>query len=210
MEASKSLKNYEDQLNGKKTDTIYPVILKVPVEKQSLTGRDSVRFLRQYARQAVIASAQKIGVDLPIFEKDNDGAPIPSNGVFWSLSHKPEYVAGVTSDNPVGIDVERIRPVQPSLVNRVIDNDERQLAGMISDALFYRFWTAKEAVLKAVGVGLKGLSQCRICRIIDHTTLVVFYRQQHWMIEHAYYDNHVVSIVNQDHAVQWILPVSGK
>ena len=197
-------------MNLQKTNIIYPVILKVPMGKQSLSGRNQVRFLKKYARQAVVASAQKTGSDFSIFEKDNDGVPLPSNGAFWSLSHKPEYVAGVISDSPVGIDVERIRPVQSSLLNRVVDDEERKLAGTISDALFYRFWTAKEAVLKAVGVGLKGLSQCKIHRIVDHSVMVVFYPQKYWMIEHAYYDNHVVSIIKEDHAVQWIFPVSGR
>ncbi len=197
-------------MNEKQAKIIYPVILKVPEEKRALSGRNQVRFLKKYARQAVVASAQKTGSDFLIFEKDNDGVPLPSNGAFWSLSHKPEYVAGVISDSPVGIDVERIRPVQSSLLNRVVDDEERKLAGTISDALFYRFWTAKEAVLKAVGVGLKGLSQCKIHRIIDHTALVVFYPQKYWMIEHAYYDNHVVSIIKEDHAVQWIFPVLGR
>jgi 4'-phosphopantetheinyl transferase len=133
---------------------------------------------------------------------------VPSSGIFWSLSHKPEYVAGVISDHPVGIDIEQIRPVQPSLVNRIINSDEQQVTGPVSDAMFFRCWTAKEAVLKAVGAGLKGLSQCRIHHIIDKTTLVVSCHQKHWLIEHVYYDNYIASVVRSEKDVQWILPVS--
>jgi 4'-phosphopantetheinyl transferase len=167
-----------------------------------------VRFLSQFAREAVAASAQRSGIDLPKFEKDSEGVPVPSSGIFWSLSHKPEYVAGVISDHPVGIDIEQIRPVQPSLVNRIINSDEQQVTGPVSDAMFFRCWTAKEAVLKAVGAGLKGLSQCRIHHIIDKTTLVVSCHQKHWLIEHVYYDNYIASVVRSEKDVQWILPVS--
>ena len=198
-----------EQMNEKYPDTIYPVILKVPDEKRALSGRASVRFLSQYAREAVIFSAQKAGIDLPILEKDSDGVPMPANGFFWSLSHKPEYVAGVISDHRVGIDIERIRPVQPSLVNRVMDNIERQQTGTISDEMFYRCWTAKEAVLKTLGSGLKGLSQCKLHRIIDQTTLVIACRQEHWMVEHTYYDNHVASVVRSEKNIQWIHTDSG-
>ncbi len=196
-------------MKEKQTNIIYPVILKVPMEKQALTGRDSARYLRQYARQAVIASAQKTGFNLSILENDSNGAPVASNGIFWSLSHKPAYVAGVTAKYGVGIDIEPVRPVSQSLFNRVIDNTEQQLADRKSDMLFYRYWTAKEAVLKATEVGLKGLSQCKIHHIIDKTTLVVSYRQKYWMIEHAYFDNYVVSVVKNDKDIQWILPISG-
>jgi len=195
-------------MNKKSTGIIYPIILKVPDEKQALSGKDSMRFLRQYARQAVISSAQKNGIDLTVLESDRNGAPVSSNGVYWSLSHKPGYVAGVISDNQIGIDIEPIRPVSRGVFDRVIDNDERHLADRLSDALFFRYWTAKEAVLKAAGVGLKGLSKCKIQRIIDATTLIIFFQQMHWTVEHAYLDNHVASVVRRGKDIQWIIPDS--
>jgi len=160
MEASESLRSAENLMIEKFPDIIFPVILKVPDEKRGLSGRESVRFLSQYARQAVMACAEKTGIEFSVFEKDSDGVPLPSNGVYWSLSHKPEYVAGVISDDRVGIDIEPIRPVEASLINRILDSKEQQTAGRISDEMFFRCWTAKESVLKAVGAGLKGLSQC--------------------------------------------------
>ena len=196
-------------MTSQNKNIIYPVILKVPEEKRAFSGRESAGFLSQYAREAVVLSAKKTGMDLAVFEKGSDGVPLPSNGIFWSLSHKPKYVVGVMSETPIGIDIERIRPVQASLVNRIIDNVERQLAGTISDALFFRFWTAKESVLKAAGVGLKGLSQCKINRIIDETHLIVFYDQKYWMVEHAHYDNHLVSVVIKDQKVRWCESVTG-
>jgi 4'-phosphopantetheinyl transferase len=195
-------------MNSQKINIIYPVILKVPEEKKELSGRESVRFLSQYARKAVFASAQRSGIEIGELEKDSEGAPAPSNGIFWSLSHKPEYVAGVISDTQIGIDIEQIRPVETSLINRIMDSDEQQVTGEVSYEIFFRCWTAKEAVLKAIGSGLKGLAQCRIHHIIDKATLVVSCHEKHWMIEHVYYDNHVASVVRSEKNVQWVFPVS--
>ena len=191
---------------NKNRDILYPVILRVPVEKKALTGRELFYFLKQYARQAVIYSAKKKRVDLSILENDSDGAPIPEKGCYWSLSHKPEYVAGVTANQPIGIDIEHIRPVKPALFKKIADESEWQLADTTSDILFYRYWTAKEAVLKAAGTGFRDLARCKIDRIIDGTRLAVAYRKKSWMVEHIFFDTHVASVTIENQTVQWSLP----
>lgn len=187
---------------------IYPVILRVPDEKRMLSGKDLVGFLKQYARQAVSVSASQRGINLQDLENDINGAPKPSNGFYWSLSHKPGYVAGVVASLPVGIDIEGIRPVRPALFAKVMDERERRLANTISDKLFYRFWTSKETVLKAVGVGLRGLSQCKVVRIIDHRFMELEYRDTHWLIENIHYDHHLIAVVKNNSDIRWIFPFS--
>lgn len=187
---------------------ICPVILKVPMESRMLKGREQVAYLRKHARRAVAKSARHSGIDPPDLQTDSNGVPMPSHGVFWSLSHKPGYVAGVVSDVPVGIDVEEVRPVRFALFNKILDETERQLSSTLSDELFYRFWTAKEAVLKVTGAGLAGLSQCKIIDIIDKNLMTVSCHQTRWVIEHTGYDNHLISVVKNDKDIRWVLPVS--
>jgi len=191
-------------------DTIFPVILRVPAEKQVLSGREQFNFLKQYARQAVRCSAEKKGVELSAFQKDGDGVPLPENGRYWSLSHKPAYVAGVTANQPVGIDLEYIRPVKPALFKKVADDREWQLADATSETIFYRYWTAKEAVLKANGTGLRDMSQCKIDRIVDGTRITVSFRGKLWVVEHAFFDTHVAAVTIEDQTVQWSLPPTMK
>ncbi|PIP39142.1 MAG: hypothetical protein COX19_08685 [Desulfobacterales bacterium CG23_combo_of_CG06-09_8_20_14_all_51_8] len=183
---------------------IFPVILKVPDEKKALTGRASVAFLRQYARRAVLLSAEKSGMDIKELQNDASGAPIPAGGVFWSLSHKPGYVAGVTATSPIGIDVERIRPVSKAMFNKILDDREQKLAGANSPEFFFRCWTAKEAVLKVTGVGLRGLSRCKILRFSEPATVTVSYDEHPWEIEQAVYDDHIISVVTQGQVVCWV------
>jgi 4'-phosphopantetheinyl transferase len=184
---------------------IYPVILKVPPESRDLTGRDQTVYLRGYARQAVAASARQSGIDLPALEKGASGAPVVKNGVYWSLAHKPEYVAGVAARAPVGIDIEKIRPVRAALFYRITDEQERRLA-QFSDEMFYRFWTAKEAVLKVTGLGLAGLSRCKITDICSAVELVVVCDGIKWRVAQWLYDNHLISIIANDNKIDWNLP----
>jgi len=136
-------------------NAIYPVVWAVPADKQKLSGRAGVDFLRAYARQAVRRSACYAGSPMTRLPVGENGAPLPAGGLCWSLSHKPGCVAGVVAPHPVGIDVETVRPVEMRLINRVLNASERRLAGADPDPAFwfFRCWTAKEVVLKQAGIG---------------------------------------------------------
>lgn len=207
IEASKSnLQRPTPDRNFKTSDLIFPVILEVPEEKKALSGKDAVAFLRQYARQAVRLSGAKFGMDMQQLHNDASGAPLAANGIFWSLSHKPFYVAGVAASRPVGIDVECLRPVSTALFDKIFDHREQESAGPLTDFLFFRCWTAKEAVLKALGIGLKGLYRCKIERISGPEDMTVSYDGQSFEIKQAHYDNHIISVATQDQHVSWALP----
>ncbi len=142
--------------------TLHPVVLSVPHSHAGLRGRAGVEALSAIARQAVLQSASVSGLALDGFPKDGAGVPLPSRGVYWSLSHKPGKVAGVVASFPVGIDLEKIRPVHTGLYRRLAADREWELAGGRHLSTLFKIWTAKEAALKASGLGLAGLSQCRI------------------------------------------------
>jgi len=77
----------------------------------------------------------------------------------FSLSHSRNIaVVAVTNGEPVGVDVEDVRPIEPEVADSHFSTSERsQLNQLQGDAWlrgFYRCWTRKEAILKAEGVGL--------------------------------------------------------
>lgn len=77
----------------------------------------------------------------------------------FSVSHSGEYAVCVLSSAPVGVDVERIRPLSAlSLAERYFADEEqawlRCLPEQERQIAFFRLWTAKESVLKALGTGL--------------------------------------------------------
>lgn len=77
-----------------------------------------------------------------------------------SMSHSGNWVAvALCETGRIGIDVETERFVEPSLAKRCLSTDElawleEAERGAARTRRFFRLWTAKEAYLKATGVGL--------------------------------------------------------
>jgi 4'-phosphopantetheinyl transferase len=188
---------------GNRYPIIYPVILAVPDKEQQLKGREKVSFLSKHARKALEISAQKSRIQLTYLKKDEKGVPLPFNGHYWSLTHKSKYVAAVIASTPIGIDIEKIRSCSKALFRKTARDSEWKLSDTDPFILFYRYWTSKESVLKASGTGIRDLSKCRIIQIIDDNHLVIDYRNQEWLLEHFYFDEHIASIVKNDFHVEW-------
>jgi len=189
---------------------IYPVILAVPADKRELRGRDQVNFLSGYAREALALSAARSAVEWGTPVKDADGVPQPVDGVYWSLTHKPDYVGGVVARAPVGIDLEGIRPCSAKLIKRVGSDREWDLGDGDQETLFTRFWTSKETVLKASGVGFKGFSKCRVVSVPNDLHLVIDFQKHRWPIEHYYFDGYIASVLMVQEDIRWTILTADK
>lgn len=82
-----------------------------------------------------------------------------SSPLRFSLSHSQSVaVLAVALEEPVGVDVEDVRPIEPAVADTHFSATEvNALNSLRGDAWlsgFYRCWTRKEAILKAEGVGL--------------------------------------------------------
>ncbi|MBC2711018.1 MAG: 4'-phosphopantetheinyl transferase superfamily protein [Desulfosarcina sp.] len=185
--------------------TIYPVILPVSEADRRLKGRDKVKALSRLARFALMKSCEKSGLRLDDFPKNEKGVPLPVGGVHWSLTHKSDIAGGVAATLPVGMDLETIRPVSDALLAKVANDDEWQLAHGDRQKTFFRFWTAKEAVLKAVGKGMAGLSRCRVVEIVDDTRMMLTYDETRWPVAHFWFDGHVAALTPHHCEVSWTL-----
>jgi len=159
--------------------------------------------LSAFARKALGLSAKQSGLVLGPLEKDADGAPVPAAGIHWSISHKSTYVGGVVAPRPVGLDIERITACSAGLMKKVADAAEWDLSSDPSPKLFFRYWTAKEAVLKATGRGLRDLSRCRITAVIDDHHLRLAYSGKTWTVAHHYFDDHLASLTDPPGPVCW-------
>ena len=182
---------------------IYPVILAVPDDKRNLSGKNRTLYLSRHARDALEISARKGRIHLSELLKDENGVPQPCGGNYWSLSHKPTYVAAVVAPERIGIDIEEIRTCSESLFRKIADRREWGLADTDKFKLFFRYWTAKEAVLKAVGTGLKDLSKCKIAHLIDENSLAIDYMNKRWLIEHLFFNGHIASINKGLYDIKW-------
>ena len=183
--------------------TLHPVILPVSAADRALVRGERVRALSRCARHAVALSCEMSGLRLDHFPKDADGVPMPVDGVYWSLSHKSAVVGGVAAPLPVGIDLETVRPVSEGVMDRIATAAEWRLVGGRSLDTFFRFWTAKEAVLKAEGIGFAGMSRCRVLDITDDARMLLAFDDRRWPVEHHWFGGHVAAITAGDATVAW-------
>ena len=96
------------------------------------------------------------------FVYNEHGKPFLPGGPNFSISHCKEGIAVAVDEKPIGIDIEVIRHADESLIERVMNNEERRQiasAKANADALFTRLWTQKEAVLKMEGTGIESFEQ---------------------------------------------------
>ncbi|QDQ02383.1 4'-phosphopantetheinyl transferase superfamily protein [Lysinibacillus fusiformis] len=98
------------------------------------------------------------------FSKNLYGKPyIEQGNIHFNISHSHEWGVCVIDDTPVGVDIERVTPIDVrSMMNCFSDSEQKAIFQLsITDQLqtFYRIWVLKESYLKKLGVGLsKALS----------------------------------------------------
>jgi len=184
--------------------TLFPVIMPVVGVGHGLSGEEQVARLSQLARKALRVSAERSQVRLGELLKDENGSPSPAFGTYWSLSHKPECVAAVVSKDKVGIDIEEMRPRTDSLFSYVACNEEWELQDKSWDT-FFRYWTAKEAALKVIGIGIGGLKSCHVISVPDQNNIVLDYDGHFFMVEQLRYKNHIVAVVKGNNEIEWVL-----
>ncbi|MEV7805573.1 4'-phosphopantetheinyl transferase superfamily protein [Microbispora sp. NPDC088329] len=131
-------------------------------------GRDRARFVVGVALTRLVAGARlgtapdRVAIDrtCPDCPRPHGKPCLRGTGIGLSVSHSAGKVVLAVADVPqVGVDVERValdRPIQ-AMAARVLARPElAQLRRLGEDGHgFTRYWTRKEALLKATGDGLR-------------------------------------------------------
>ena len=130
--------------------------------------RESDRRLRLLGRLLLAQALARLGAagqaDLSF---DGLGRPHLTGALDPSISHTDGLAcAAVGVGCRIGVDVEALHPIEPSLYDRILAPGERR--GVIRsenpDAAFLGFWTMKEAAAKADGRGLQLDPRQLLCR----------------------------------------------
>lgn len=125
---------------------------------------------------------ETVGIDPSLIEiaTDEKGKPYAKNiNIHFNISHSHDLVVCVISDENIGIDIEKIRPVNLSLAKTVCtENELTYLFGKKPTdedytlcenekilKRFFNIWTTKEAYFKCTGTGITNLKS------VDCTTL---------------------------------------
>lgn len=126
---------------------------------------DRNRFVAAHgALRRFLACCLEISPAAVIYEHGVSGKPRLARGLpslEFNLSHSGDLaIVAVARDRQVGVDVERLRelPDAMNIAQTHFTPDERDALGSLPPAerrdAFFRCWTRKEAVIKAVGHGL--------------------------------------------------------
>lgn len=101
---------------------------------------------------------QSIGLGY-LIKKYTPGTPIKYKGsnkpykdnIYFNGAHCNNYIVFATSNVEIGIDIEQVKPVKDNLIKHVFSlNDQSKIIDYDS---FFKYWTIKEAIVKADGTG---------------------------------------------------------
>lgn len=184
----------------------FAVIQRVPSRIKDLERKTRVVALSRFARVAAEKSAMKSSLTVKKFIKDDDGVPQPVNGIYWMVSHKPDIVAAIVSKERMGIDIEKIKVIEEKLFDRILSSREQYLLrNQSKELVFFRAFTAKEAVLKKTTHGIKGLTKVKIIQVMDDRNLILQYRNKKYWIENFYFERYLASVTKDQLNIQWVL-----
>ncbi len=89
------------------------------------------------------------------FLYDDNGKPYIPGGAPFSISHSGKYVVVMVGEG--GIDIQQVKDVNDKVIARTLSADEMEFLSSAEDKtdVFFKLWTLKEAVAKAIGTGFK-------------------------------------------------------
>lgn len=111
--------------------------------------------------------------------RDAQHKPFIGGWKSFNIAHSGDITAFCVADHPVGLDVERVLPVDVEMMADHFRPEEKKYIVDSDDALnrFYDIWVRKEAVLKAAGAGIvNGLTEvCCLERVVS-------FQQKDWYL----------------------------
>jgi 4'-phosphopantetheinyl transferase len=142
-------------------DWLSPEEMRVALNHRFAKDRREFVVTRALLRQILAHYAGRATADL-CFDSNSSGKPMlrGTQSLHFSVSHSRDLALLAFAHSQVGIDVEYIqtRGLRQSVIDQYLARPERShlqaLPAKARAVALYRCWTQKEAVLKALGVGL--------------------------------------------------------
>ncbi len=113
-----------------------------------------------FARQ-LLAEFSDQPADSFIIARTNKGKPYAENcPLELNLSHSGKWLLCAVGEQPLGVDIEEIKPRDVKIARRICTTKEMEFLAPDQPGALLRFlkiWTAKEAYFKAIGTGITDL-----------------------------------------------------
>ncbi len=142
--------------------------------------------------RSILASYLGIEPQQVLFDYQERGKPVlaatlASSGLWFNLSHSQGLaLCAVNYHSQIGIDLEYMRPMSDveALAKRFFLPREYEVVRSLSSdqqqEIFFRYWTCKEAYLKATGEGLAQLEQIEI--LLSSTAPAQLQTSKNWSL----------------------------
>lgn len=145
-------------------------------KKSSVAGE---KLVKEYIGKTLNIAPQS----LKILTNKNGKPYIENCPIHFNISHCENTLVYAFSEEEIGIDIEKIRPISLSVAKRFFSLDEQKY--VFGQALneynsensitpeilerFYRIYTLKEAICKKSGIGIKGLREANALPFLDYS-----------------------------------------
>ena len=99
-------------------------------------------------------------VDLKFYVNEYGKPYIENKNIYFNISHSYDYVVSITADNPIGIDIEKIRDASIKDINQFATDNEKKYILKDNNNIMKRLWsiyTLKEAYFKMKGTNLNNI-----------------------------------------------------
>ena len=141
-------------------ETIFSFLGRVSIKRKNAVlklARNEAK-IRSLASELVLAYSLKMPLPLS-YKTDKNGKPYIPSASFFNISHSGSFVVCAVSDSEVGVDIEEIRKMKPTLIKSILSPgeliDSQKFSGAALQRLLCEKWVRKEAYLKLLGVGLR-------------------------------------------------------
>lgn len=145
-------------------------------KKSSVAGE---KLVKEYIGKTLNIASQS----LKILTDDNGKPYIENCPIHFNISHCENTLVYAFSEEEIGIDIEKIRPISLSVTKRFFSLDEQKYVfgqplneynsenSITPEILerFYRIYTLKEAICKKSGIGIKGLREANALPFLDYS-----------------------------------------
>lgn len=115
-------------------------------------------------------------------------------------------VVGVAAREPVGVDVERIRPRTQEQIGAALDLAELEELGGDPVHAYFCGWVAKEATLKRHRAGLSQLSRTRIVEAWSDGAWVSFDGERN-LVAYTFLSGHVAAVTGPAAQTDWMVMI---
>ncbi|HCH28862.1 MAG TPA: hypothetical protein DEW35_05080 [Ruminococcaceae bacterium] len=160
------------------------------------------KFVFEKDKLRCLGVAVALGKVLNIHESDLSygeyGKPYSDKaGVSFSISHSGDYVALAVSDTDIGVDIQKNNREPKDNAYRILTEDEIGYLNGRPQKEFFKIWSLKESLSKAVGKGIHiGFSEIDTTPFLHKLPLL--YSSQQYFANVVEIDNYYITICTKN------------